>query len=209
MKQGQDKKELDNTTEQKILNAARKVFLHKGYAASRTRDIADEAGINLALLNYYFRSKHKLFEIVMLENLQQMIGGLRPVINDESLTLKKKVEAVAGNYIDLLLGNPDLPLFVLSEIKSHPESFADKIDAKHVIRESHLFRQMQHLAPPGTDPWQILLNLMSLSIFPFVGKPLMQIVGAMESHEYRMLMEERKRLIPEWIMSMLNIKINQ
>ena len=60
----------DTNTEDKILKAANKVFTQKGFAATRTRDIAAEAGINLALLNYYFRSKKKLFDIVMLENLK-------------------------------------------------------------------------------------------------------------------------------------------
>lgn len=57
----------DLSTEQKIIEAARKVFTRKGYSATRTRDIAEEAGLNLALLNYYFRSKQKLFELVMAE----------------------------------------------------------------------------------------------------------------------------------------------
>ncbi len=62
--------EINASTEEKIKEAARRVFTQKGYAATRTRDIAEESGLNLALINYYFRSKEKLFDIIMLEHLQ-------------------------------------------------------------------------------------------------------------------------------------------
>ena len=62
--------EKEISTEEKILEAASKVFTEKGFAGTRTRDIAEHAGINLALLNYYFRSKEKLFEQVMKAKCQ-------------------------------------------------------------------------------------------------------------------------------------------
>ena len=73
-----EKKKIDTSTEEKIKEAARTVFHKKGFAATRTRDIAEEADINLALLNYYFRSKAKLFEIIMVETLQMFINGMLP-----------------------------------------------------------------------------------------------------------------------------------
>src|SRR6478672_5729545 len=109
------KAEADITTEEKIKDAARKVFLQKGYAATRTRDIAEAAGLNLALLNYYFRSKEKLFDIIMLENLQHFIEGIREILNDKGTSIEQKVEAIVSNYIDLLTHQPDLHLFVLHE----------------------------------------------------------------------------------------------
>src|SRR6187402_682594 len=92
----------DTSTEEKIKNAARTVFHKKGYAATRTRDIAEESGINLALLNYYFRSKEKLFELVMMEKLQKLFGSLAPVLNDTSLDIEAKITLIANNYIDML-----------------------------------------------------------------------------------------------------------
>ncbi|MGN6539204.1 MAG: TetR/AcrR family transcriptional regulator, partial [Ginsengibacter sp.] len=82
--------EKDTSTEEKIKEAARKVFMEKGFAATRTRDIAEESGINLALLNYYFRSKEKLFHEVMSEKIQQFFGVLFPIINDSSTKLETK-----------------------------------------------------------------------------------------------------------------------
>jgi len=99
------------STEEKIKAAARKVFLRKGFSATRTRDIAEEAGINLALLNYYYRSKEKLFDIVMMDNFRQFIRGISINLTDGSTPLPEKVRTIATAYIDFLIGNPDLPLF--------------------------------------------------------------------------------------------------
>ena len=125
----------DVTTEQKIKEAARKVFTRKGYAATRTRDIAEEAGINLALLNYYFRSKQKLFEQIMFEKVQQLFGLIAPVLNDASTTLEFKVEQIVTLYIDMIKANPDLPLFVLSEIRNHPEHFAQTFQVGQLLQQ--------------------------------------------------------------------------
>src|SRR6516162_7868399 len=105
------KKVKDISTEEKIKEAARKLFTQKGYAMVRTRDIAAEAGINLALLNYYFRSKEKLFDIIMMENFRQFIQGISVNIYDEKTSIEEKIEKVTAAYIDLLTNHPDLPLF--------------------------------------------------------------------------------------------------
>src|SRR5690606_19330293 len=97
-----NEKKGDTSTEEKIKNAARLVFNQKGYAGTRTRDIAEQAGINLALLNYYFRSKQKLFDLIMLETMQDFIQSMKTVFNDKNTSLQSKVEAVASRYIDLL-----------------------------------------------------------------------------------------------------------
>ena len=101
----------DRSTEEKIKEAARTVFTRKGFAATRTRDIAEEAGLNLALLNYYFRSKEKLFEIVMLEKMQIFFGFIRPIIYDDSTSLELKIEGIVSRYIDMLQDNPGYPFF--------------------------------------------------------------------------------------------------
>ncbi|MBK9329529.1 MAG: helix-turn-helix transcriptional regulator [Sphingobacteriales bacterium] len=105
----------DLSTEAKIKAAAKKLFTQKGLAATRTRDIAQEAGINLALLNYYFRSKDKLFEIVMRENVLLFLSGmLESMQHSEHLNLEQKLELLIDRYIDMLIANPDLPFFILS-----------------------------------------------------------------------------------------------
>ncbi len=192
----------DLSTEEKIKEAARKVFTQKGYAATRTRDIAEKAGINLALLNYYFRSKEKLFEIVIMEKMQILLGKIGPLIMDSSTSIEEKVEQVAEHYIDTLLANPDIPLFVLGEIRNNPDKFANLVKTKTQITDSVLFKQLVERRP-DIDPLHFIFNMLGLVIFPFIGKPLIQLITGLEPGKAIALMNERKKLIKTWFMAML------
>lgn len=194
--------EPDITTEEKIKEAARKVFMKKGYAATRTRDIAEEAGLNLALLNYYFRSKEKLFEIVMMEKVQKLFGILAPILNDNSTTLEKKIEMAATNHIGMLMENPDLPLFVMSEIRNNPERFASKVQAVKLIQESHFVKQLKEKRP-DINPLHFVISLLGMVLFPFIAKPVLQEAGNLSAKGFQSMMEERKALIPVWMKALL------
>lgn len=200
-----NKIETDKSTEEKIKDAARKVFTQKGFAATRTRDIAEEAGLNLALLNYYFRSKKKLFELIMLEKVQKLLGVIIPTVNDTSTTLDKKIEIIAHNYIDMLTDNPDLPLFVLSEIRNNPEQFGNRMQASKILRESHFVKQL-HEQRPDIHPLHFLMSILGMILFPFIGKPVLMSVGTMGQKEYDAMMHERKQLIPKWTSALLKAR---
>lgn len=198
---------VDASTEERIKEAARKVFTTKGFAAARTRDIAEEAGINLALLNYYFRSKEKLFELIMLENIQQFIRGIKEIIMEEETDLKDKIERISSFYIDMLIRNPDLPLFILSELRANPDHLADRLDIKDVLRKSQFFKQLAEKAKAqGVNPMQYFMNMMAMIVFPFVASPLLRKVGNLKPEEFTALMMERKKWIAKWIDAMLKIK---
>lgn len=196
------KKNLDLSTEEKIKEAARLVFTKKGYAATRTRDIAEEAGINLALLNYYFRSKEKLFELVMFENAHKFFLSMKDVLNEESTSLDKKLELVVAKYIDLLSAEPNLPFFIIGEIQSNPERLVQKLNAKDFMQNSAFLRQltafmMKHKI--RIHPMHFIINIVSATIFPFVARPMLKAVLKVSDKEFHELMQERKRLIPVWI----------
>lgn len=196
--------EVDLSTEQKIKEAAQRVFMKKGYAATRTRDIAEEAGLNLALLNYYFRSKEKLFDLIMLEKLSKFFGAVAPVLNDTNATLDQKMVMLSGNYIDLLTANPDLPLFILSEVRTNPERFVEKLPIAKMI-DSHFIKQL-HEKRPDVHPLHFLMNILALSVFPFIMKPVFNASGIMNEKAFAARMEERKTFIPKWINAMLKTK---
>lgn len=191
-------KVVEASTEDKIITAARKVFTKKGYAATRTRDIAEEAGINLALLNYYFRSKEKLFQLVMAEKLQQLFSVVFPIVNDEKLTLEAKIKNLVENYINLLLENPELPMFVFYEINSNPEHFKDRIQVTKLLKESSLVRQLRE-RNPNLEPVQFIASLLGITIFPFVVKPIL----FSDDKKFKVLMEQRKAFIVKWSKAML------
>jgi AcrR family transcriptional regulator len=195
----------DVSTEEKIKQAATKVFTQKGYAATRTRDIAEEAGINLALLNYYFRSKEKLFEIIMLEKMQKFFSVLLPIINNDATTLENKVEDLASNYVDLLTANPDLPLFILSEARTNPEIFIKIAQKKNFLQESVFVKQL-HAKRPDINPLQFVVSLLGMCIFPFVMKPVLQKMTGINENDFYAMMQDRKTLIPAWTKAMFKTK---
>lgn len=201
---------LDTTTEEKIKEAARSVFHKKGFAATRTRDIAEEAGINLALLNYYFRSKARLFEIIMLETISAFVQTMAMALNDEKTTLEEKIKQVATGYIDMIEKEPDLPIFMLSEIRNNPDLLLVKLPFKQVIMGSVFFRQHREAVVQGKitepSPLHFLMNLIGLIMFPFIASPLLKRVGDLEDEDFNRLMQERKKLIPVWIEAIMKAK---
>lgn len=196
-------KSKDASTEEKIKEAARTVFTKKGYAATRTRDIAEEAGINLALLNYYFRSKEKLFELVMAEKVAKLFGVIAPIVNNEKTSLDEKVTLIVDAYITMLGQNPGLPLFVLSEIRNNPEHFGNRIQAGKLLTESVFVKQLIEKRP-DINPLHFVINILSMSIFPFIAKPVFESAGVMTPSQMNDFAEERRTLIVQWFKAMIN-----
>lgn len=201
-------KELD--TEQKIKEAARKIFQQNGFAGAKTRDIAVEAGINLALLNYYFRSKKKLFDIIMLETMHSFFSGLLVTLNDEKTTLKEKVSLVVAHYIDLLTANPNVAPFILNTVRENPEDFLAKMGmlekAKNSVFLNQFMEGIMNGEIPPINPIHFMMNVMGLIVFPFIAQPMLTAVTGVPIESMVDIIQERKRLIPLWVEAMLTVK---
>jgi AcrR family transcriptional regulator len=197
------KAENDATTEEKIKNAARVVFLKKGYAATRTRDIAEEAGINLALLNYYFRSKEKLFDIIMMEIIKKFLSSIESVFNDEQTTIENKIETLVHHYINLLTQHPNIPLFILSELRAKPNELVSKMGIKEILMKSFFLKQFEQAIKEKKivpmHPLHFIMNLMGMTVFPFIASPLLKGIGELDERNFNDLMQQRKTLVPKWI----------
>jgi AcrR family transcriptional regulator len=200
----------EESAEEKIKAAAKKLFTQKGFAATRTRDIAEEAGINLALLNYYFRSKEKLYDIILLENFRHFIQGISMNVYDEKAGITEKLEKIVVAYIDFLTLNPDLPLFILNELTGNPSKIAAQINDDVGPMRSHLLQELRDAAKDGRiqpiDPFHFIANLVGLTVFPFIGKPILQRVTGVNDRQFLAFMEERKKLVPIWLRGMLQVK---
>lgn len=200
-------KEIDTSTEDKIKEAARVVFHKKGYAATRTRDIAEEAGINLSLLNYYFRSKEKLFEIIMLETMGVFVNSMIGVLNDEKTTLIEKVEIITHRYIDTIKEQPEIPGFIAGEIRNNVGNVLEKIPVSQIINNSFLVKQYKAEVESGrirnVSHIQFIMNVLGLNLFPFIAQPLIMGGADIKNNEFDDMLEQRKKLIPIWIEAML------
>jgi AcrR family transcriptional regulator len=194
------------SSEERIKAAARKLFTQKGFAATRTRDIAEEAGINLALLNYYFRSKQKLFDLIMTENFQNFLAGITIHVMDEKLSLEERVTRIVKAYIDFATEFPDLPLFVINEIRGNPSRVAIRINEQAGLSRSHFLRQIKEANEEGKsalEPFHFIANLVGLTIFPFVAKPILLRVTGIPAEQFDALMQDRRELVPMWLKMMM------
>ncbi|MDR2037385.1 MAG: TetR/AcrR family transcriptional regulator [Bacteroidales bacterium] len=202
--------EKDRSTEEKIKQAARKIFHQKGYAAARTRDIAEEAGINLALLNYYFRSKEKLFEMVMAESLKEMLHPVMVILNDPATSLSSKIDQVMDAYVDILSGNPNLPIFILGEMKAHPERLPQRMGLENSFMKQTVFyfqldSHLKKINLDEADPMQYMVNMLSLIVFPFVASPLLRTIGGLSDDDFQQMVEERRVCVPVWVKNMIQL----
>lgn len=196
----------EESTEKRIMEAARKLFTQKGFTATRTRDIAEEAGINLALLNYYFRSKQKLFDLVMMENFQEFVQGITVNFSDEKMTMEERIEKIVTAYVDMLTRVPDLPLFILNEIRENPSKIAARLNKELAPLRQQFFKQLTASNKEGRtnlEPFHFIANLVGLAVFPFIARPILQRVMGVTDEQFDQLMQDRKKLVPIWIMSML------
>ena len=195
------------STEEKIKDAARKIFTKKGFLATTIRDIAAEADINIASINYYFRSKEKLFEFIMDETIGRLFNKIEPVLNNENMAVDEKIELCVGYYIENVLENPDFVFFTVSEVMSGSLTNLSMVNKMKSLEKSHFARQLKDLHTGGKisfHPVNLLWNVTGMIFFPFLTRPRMLESGYFTSDEFVALMQERKKLIPVWMRQIIN-----
>lgn len=195
---------MKDNTEDKILLAAQKVFIEKGMDGARMQEIANEAGINKALLHYYFRTKQKLFEAIFKMVFSQIFPNLMELVNAD-LPIEEKLGKFIDQYISLLQKHAFLPTFVLKEMNRDPEFLAAIIKGSG-INPPEVFAMLEREMDRGTirrmNPRDILVNILSLSIFPFAARPLLSIVlFDNDKQAYTDFLDERKRTIKEFVLN--------
>lgn len=193
-----------DATEQKILNAANQVFLEKGFSDTRMEDIADLAGINKALLHYYFRSKSKLFNLIAKKTFSSLVPTVNAAIEIKGNSLDI-LDGVITAYVAHIAANPHLPLFVLNELSHNRISFLDEIKAEagHMPNIPLLLQQIFSDIEDGVirpiNPVHLILNVMSMTIFPFLARPVVTKVMSLSDEEYQSIIAERTKEVQEFV----------
>lgn len=191
-----------NETELQILEAARKVFLQYGFDGATMQMIATESGINKALLHYYFRSKDRLFEAVFMEAFSRMIPNLLKIFTAE-IDFFEKIRAFVSAYVDALLQYPQIPLFVLHELKRNPDRIVQLIKSSG-IRPAFILEMFREEAAKGNiapiDPYHLLVNILALCIFPFAARPMIQgFIFQSDEAAYQEFLVSRKEQVADFI----------
>jgi TetR/AcrR family transcriptional regulator len=202
----------DGETEKRILEAAKTVFIRRGTAGARMQDIAEEAGVNQALLHYYFRSKEKLSEAVFRDTAGRMFPALIQIVGSD-MSLTGKIDLIVDTYLTQMTRTPFLPGYILSELHHHPERMnqllgqiaggditnltkpaLDKLE-KQIAAEARAGRMRRMSAA------QFFVNLVSLCIFPFAARPMLHAALGFEDDDFARFIEQRRKDLPIYIRS--------
>lgn len=184
----------DSTTEEKILEAAKEVFMKYGLYGARMQDIADTAGINKALLHYYFRSKEKLFDAVFDGALEKYFAQMT-VIGDKSMPIKERLMQYVDNMFDFFTEYPQMSMFIIKEISINPEMFHEKVKQLKNQR-SLLIPTLEEAFAQNEiktfDPVIFMVNLHSLCAYPFLASPLYKVI--LKKHGYNWEVEAKENV---------------
>lgn len=186
----------DHTTEQKILDAAEVVFHEKGFDGARMQEIADKASINKGLLHYYFKSKDALFDAIFNMAVKRMSGNINSILQMD-ISLEEKIDLIIDSYMNLLLRNSSLPRFVITEINKDSDRFIKKYLSGEINNVFAKFidsvqKEIDAGKIKAIDPKHLFMNMISMILFPFVGKPMIQVLIGVDNKEYNKLMLERR-----------------
>ncbi len=193
-------------TEERILLAAREVFLKKGLEGARMQEIADKAEINKALLHYYFRKKENLFHEIIKRAVKDFFPNVI-FIWGQNIPFERKVYEFVDKYITFIIDNTDLPRFFINLLYQNPELLISIIELKDMVKMVNLQEILDNEAESGTiknvDAYHFIITVLSLCIFPAISNPLLRATLTLTEDEYMKLIEERKQIVPEIVLKWL------
>lgn len=195
-----------NTTRDKLIETAKELFLTKGVDRVGVREIATKAGINLSLMNYYFRSKEMLFEAIFEMLVNEKAVVLKQILNSDK-PLDEKIRDYVYGYIDLLVEDQLLVSFVLSVIHRNNDKIASMKSIYNLYNTDAFAAQLKSEIEKGNirnvDPEQFYVNMISLILFPFSIKPLISDRNKLDERTTKLFLVERKKIVYEMLMATL------
>lgn len=199
------------TPEKQIIKAASEVFVQKGFAGARMQEIADKAGMNKALLHYYFRSKDKLFTAVFSVVVREMIENLAEIFESDD-SVFDKIRSFFREHQTILQKNYLLPLFMLNEIHRDPNLILSVYRSDGVQQVGDSFfadivrEQDAGIIRPDIVPIDLFVNILSLSIFPFAARPLFIGFYNISDEEFRGMIETRKEGLADFVIESIKVR---
>jgi len=195
----------DLSTEQKIKAAAREVFISKGFAACSTREIAKASGMNVALVNYYFRSKMELFKLVFHDAMEEFVNSMVEVFRTDK-PLEDKIRLLIEKEYDFLSRHPELPGFIVNEL--HREE-GYEVDSSYFdkVLNSGIVEECQRAFEAGTmreiNLVSLTLLIMSNCDFPFMSKNLMKGIHKLSDEVYETHLNNHKKIVTDMLITYL------
>ncbi|AYB34370.1 TetR/AcrR family transcriptional regulator [Chryseolinea soli] len=184
-------------TEAVIKEKAKTLFFQKGFLNATTQEIADEAGVNRALIHYYFRSRDQLMDTLLEEAVNEKRERARAVLSS-ALPFREKISLFIDIVVEYGLKYPYLENFIITETARNPEKV--KVLCQTKIRSSDLIRKdleeeiaQGRLLPITAE--HFVINLISLCNYPLLAKTVLQNMHGMSDTAYRKFLLDRKEII--------------
>jgi AcrR family transcriptional regulator len=195
----------DQQTRERILDAAHAVFLRKGTAGARTQEIADEAGVNKALVHYYFGTKAALADAIFARSLGTLTPLIFGILADPQRSIEQKVREIVRAQIAFHSAHPYVAGYMVSEMHAEPQRVAALMAKTGGPPLDVIRRQLREAADAGVmrriSPEQFVVNMMGLLIFPFALRPGLIALLHLDPDRWAEFMEERGRLLPDLILA--------
>lgn len=191
------------TTKERIIKGAREVFQRHGFAGTKMQVIADTCGVNKALLHYHFGTKQELFHAILQQSFAELMPVVFQVLNADT-PLKQKLKNFVSLYLENIIKNPELPLFVITELQRNP-SFIKKRLKQQRSFPPLIEQQVREAVERGemirAEPADIKADLLGLCIFPFIARPIIQHLSGKSNDEYKQFLLERSKHVSELLVN--------
>jgi TetR/AcrR family transcriptional regulator len=206
--------EEEKNTEEKIFEAAHKVFTTKGFDGARMQEIAEEAGLNKALLHYYYRTKEKLFDAILSTVFKNFFPKVFSFMGAD-ISIQEKIGLFVDKYIDLILGNPFIPNFVIGELNRNPERIVDLLGHQSGLIESGAFKNFSQQIEDEINkgilrpikPVHLITNIIGLCLFPIIARPILQgIIFNNDKKLYEAYLAKRKEEVKSFVIRSITNK---
>lgn len=184
----------DTGTEQLIKDTAKRIFFSEGKLQATTQEIADAAGVNRTLLNYYFRSRDMLFEQVAAEAMAEMKAVMDSVFL-EKIEFKDKLKKLITVFMDQAMQFPYREVYLVNALNKADKTVPEekKIKVKAFLKEIN--EEMEKGKIKKMDPRQFCMNLFALMAYPLITNCLNKSIYNVNDADYLKLMQDRKQVI--------------
>ncbi|MBD8348127.1 MULTISPECIES: TetR/AcrR family transcriptional regulator [unclassified Dysgonomonas] len=191
----------------RILKEAKTLFIKNGYNGTSIRDIAKVSETNVAMVNYYFQSKYNLFEIIFEEAIDILTQKIFLTLGSD-VPFFELIETWINTYYEILFEYPQIPMFILNEVSRNPEKLTTRIKSKNPLQAFEtIAKRIEDESAKGTiketPSADFLLNVLSLSLFPFMFGELAMALMDVSREKYSELIANHKKYVVEFTINAL------
>ncbi|NOY60997.1 MAG: TetR family transcriptional regulator [Calditrichaeota bacterium] len=198
-----------DSTRNKIMAAAREVFVEKGYDGARMQQIADRAGANKAMIYYYFNSKDALFEAIIRDIFKEIFRIYQSVLQLEDVDLRTMITSIVHEHLIFLQNHPEIARLFLREVHSdNPILYKVMNELRHDTARRDIkavMKKLEKAADDGimrrVDPMNTIWNIVGLDLFYFVSKPLINVLWTKETRNEAKVMQAREESIVDLLLN--------